>query len=357
MNPLMLSHRLTFPNGLLETATQTMLEKMNSYLTAVKRLEAFNIQAKDIANSIGTLVDGCLLHKPALLCHVSDDVMVTKANVANYLANELTGIRDALTFDLTSVNIDIREKLISIDTHPQVYFASDEQSDPNIIALRQAFISVFDGIYCVSDEAILFNGIRGDIFQSIQHAMTQPEFVPLDALQLINETIVSSDALETLDDESLDEVKNFAVWEFRLTCDASESSLEEVADALVEKVKALSGTPEKTPTDWQALKAVDYGHYQDKANRIFEAVDFYLSNKAEINRIDESLVHPYDHDAQFFFYGVYLVSDKLIELAEADVNYVYETGESCSAIFKLHADALPDAKLFMQGYDLFIRAL
>lgn len=357
MNPLMLSHRLTFPNGLLEVATQTMLETMNGYLNAVKRLEPFDIQAKDIANSIGVLVDGFLLHKADLLRHASDDVMVTKTNIANFLADELTGIRDALSFDLTSVGIDLREKLISIDTQPQVYFASDEQTDPNILALRQAFISVFDGIYCVSDEAILYNGMRGDIFQSIQHAMTQPEFVPMDALQLINETVVSNEPLEALDDESLDEVKRFAVWEFRLSCDASESSLQEIADALLEKVKTLSTAPEKTPTDWQALKTVDYGHYQDKANRVFEAVDFYLSNQAEINRIDESLEHPYDHDSQFFFYGVYLVSDNLIELAEADMNYVYETGENCSAIFKLHADALPAAKLFMQGYDLFIRAL
>lgn len=357
MNPLMLSHRLCFPNGFLELATQTMLDKVNDYLTAVKRLDPFGVQAKEIPNCIGVLVDGGLMQKTALVGQMDNDLTITKSNVANYLADELNSIRDDLSFDLTTVDFDWQSRVISLDTHPQVYLASDEQTDPKILALRQAFISLFDGVYCVSDEAILSNGIRGDIFDGIKHLMNEPDFKPMDALALINESVVSNDPLEGLSDDQLDEVKAFAIHEFILPFDADESSLEEIADALVEKVKQLSKAKEGIAPDWTALKAVEYGDYQEKANRVFSAVDFYLANQDEIKRIDQSLEYPYDHDSQFFFYGAYLVSDELIELAEADVNYIYETGEACSAIFKLHADSIPDAKLFMQGYDLFIRAI
>jgi hypothetical protein len=350
MNPLCLSHRLTFPLGHLAQEVVKEVIETKDYLSAVGQLRAKDIHYTSLAEVVNILVEEGLASRHDFTQLMNDSLLVTHSNVIQRVISVLGEIESRYPMDNIDIGWDFCRKTITIKTMPDAYILAPASSP--IGQLQRHIISLVDGIFCVSDKDIIYSGLRGQIISEVEAMIQQENFTPIMALSSIAEAFCGDVRLEDLDEDERIDIVSFAIDEFLLDINYDDS-LEIIGESLVSEIKSIIGLSRSSSVPLEAFESMDFGEHYALGSKLIDFAREFQAHSDRLNQVAQKLMN-ITYDAQSFCYGVYFVSEGLVDLAEKDINYIYETGETCALECSFSSSELSDLDYFFGLYRSFL---
>lgn len=350
MNPLCLSHRLNFPSGHLAHDVLKAVNEAQEYLSAEGQFRAKDVNCVSLAEVVSQLVACGLASGQDFTQLMSESLLTTHTRVIRQVNDVLEEMAGRYQLNNMNMRWDFSRKILTIDTMPDAYILAPATSP--IGQLQRYVISLVDGIFCVSDKAIIHSGLRGQIIGEVSDLINADNFNPLMALSSIKEAFHGDSSLEELDEDERIDIVSFAIDEFVLDANYDDS-LETVSESLVAEIRRIIESSQKPTLTLDMFESMDFGEQRKLASKLIGFAQELIKNNDQLTKVAERLLDIVG-DAQAFCYGAYFISEEFVDLAEKDINYIYETGETCALECELCHDALNELDYFLSLYRSFL---
>lgn len=349
MNPLCLSHRLTFPLGHLAQEVVKEVSETKDYLSAEGQLRAKDVHYTSLAEVVNLLVEEGLASRHDFTQLMTDSLLITHSNVIQRVISVLGEMESRYLLNNMNIGWDFCRKSITIETMPDAYILAPASSP--IGQLQRHIISLVDGIFCVSDQAVIYSGLRGQVISEVEAMIQQENFTPIMALSSITEAFYGDARLEDLDEDERIDIVSFAIDEFLLDI-SYDDSLEIVGESLVSEVKRIIALSRSSVVPLEVFELMDFGEHDVLGSKLIDFAREFQAHSDRLNQVAKKLMN-ITRDAQSFCYGAYFVSEEFVDLTEKDINYIYETGETCTLECSFSSSELSDLDYFFGLYRSF----